>query len=184
MKKILRSALAILVVSAIAATFSACGPEDLPADAPVDTSAVGEPVSTAPEGVMPAESTTPVVTSAPETEDPAATATAPTQISEDTTAEETTVSTPAETEKATEKTEKKTEKTEKKTEKTEKKTEKTEKVTEATKDTEPEEGSRLPDDEGDEEIDLEWEDVNIDEWLEMMGAEGSGEDVPDISVNE
>lgn len=184
MKKILRSALAILVVSAIAATFSACGPEDLPADAPVDTSAVGEPVSTAPEGVMPAESTTPVVTSAPETEDPAATATAPTQISEDTTAEETTVSIPAETEKATEKTEKKTEKTEKKTEKTEKKTEKTEKVTEATKDTEPEEGSRLPDDEGDEEIDLEWEDVNIDEWLEMMGAEGSGEDVPDISVNE
>lgn len=179
MKKILRSALAILVVSAMAATFSACGPEDMPADAPAETSAatIGS-TGTASDDLQPMESSTvPAVTSAPETEEPAEAVTAPTQTSADVSAEATTVSTPAETEKTTEK----TEKTEKKTEKTEKKTEK---VTEASKDTEPEEGSRLPDDDGDEEIDLEWEDVNIDEWLEMMGVDGGGDDVPDIGVNE
>lgn len=181
MKKLLRSALAILVVGAIAATFSACGPE--PADVPVDnTPAAGEPViSTAPDAPLPVDSTT----IAPVTEDPALSATVDTQPTEViTTPEETTVSTPAETEKATEKTEKKTEKTEKPTEKTEKKTEKTEKVTEATKDTEPEEGSRLPDDGDDEDVELDWEDIDIDEWLDMMGAEGGGEDIPDIGVNE
>lgn len=181
MKKLLRSALAILVVSAIAATFSACGPE--PADVPVDnTPAAGEPViSTAPDASLPVDSTT----IAPATDDPALSATVDTQPTEViTTPEETTVSTPAETEKATEKTEKKTEKTEKPTEKTEKKTEKTEKVTEATKDTEPEEGSRLPDDGDEEDVELDWEDIDIDEWLDMMGAEGGGEDIPDIGVNE
>lgn len=167
MKKLLRSALAILVVSAIAATFSACGPE--PADVPVDnTPAAGEPViSTAPDAPLPVDSTT----IAPVTEDPALSATVDTQPTEViTTTEETTVTTPAETEKPTEK--------------TEKKTEKTEKVTEATKDTEPEEGSRLPDDGDDEDVELDWEDIDIDEWLDMMGAEGGGEDIPDIGVNE
>lgn len=181
MKKLLRSALAILVVSAIAATFSACGSE--PADVPVDnTPAAGEPViSTAPDAPLPVDSTT----IAPVTEDPALSATVDTQPTEViTTTEETTVTTPAETEKPTEKTEKKTEKTEKPTEKTEKKTEKTEKVTEATKDTEPEEGSRLPDDGDEEDVELDWEDIDIDEWLDMMGAEGGGEDIPDIGVNE
>ncbi len=167
MKKLLRSALAILVVSAIAATFSACGPE--PADVPVDnTPAAGEPViSTAPDAPLPVDSTT----IAPVTEDPALSATVDTQPTEViTTTEETTVTTPAETEKPTEK--------------TEKKTEKTEKVTEATKDTEPEEGSRLPDDGDEEDVELDWEDIDIDEWLDMMGAEGGGEDIPDIGVNE
>lgn len=167
MKKLLRSALAILVVSAIAATFSACGSE--PADVPVDnTPAAGEPViSTAPDAPLPVDSTT----IAPVTEDPALSATVDTQPTEViTTTEETTVTTPAETEKPTEK--------------TEKKTEKTEKVTEATKDTEPEEGSRLPDDGDEEDVELDWEDIDIDEWLDMMGAEGGGEDIPDIGVNE
>ena len=64
MKKILRSALAILVVSAMAAAFSACGPE--PSDVPVDNTPVaGEPViSTAPDASLPVESFTPEVTAA------------------------------------------------------------------------------------------------------------------------
>lgn len=178
MKKILRSALAILVVSAIAATFSACGPEDANDNIPVDTPAVGEPVSTAPlDASQPVDSALPEVTTVFTAEDPALATTVDTLPPLITSTEETTVSTPAATEKTTEK-------TEKKTEKTTKKTEKTEKATEADKDTEPEDGSRLPDEEGDEEIDLEWEDIDIDEWLDMMGVEDGGEEVPDIDVNE
>lgn len=183
MKKILRTALAILVVSAISATFTACGPEEPNDNIPVDTPAVGDAVTTAPEvGSQPVDSSLPEITSVVETSDP--NAIAPVATPPVTTEPEvTTASTPAETEKTTEKTEKATEKTEKKTEKTEK-TQKTEKTTEATKDTEPEEGSRLPDDEDSEDIDLEWEEVNPDEWLDIIGEDGEGEEIEDIGVKE
>ncbi len=176
MKKILRTALAILVVSAIAATFSACGPEEPNDNIPVDTPAVGDAVTTAPEvGSQPVDSSLPEITSAIETSDP--NVIAPLSTPPVTTEPEvTTVSTPAETEKTTEKTEKKTEKTEK--------TKKTEKSTEATKDTEPEEGSRLPDDEEGEDVDLEWEEVDPNEWLEIVGEDGEGEEIQDIGVKE
>lgn len=182
MRNILKSALALLLTLAIAASFTACGPDNSLDGSQSDSASTGDsqPVqqeqATVPADASQTVSSQPEVTAAPESEAPAVT-TPETSETEDTTTEETTAATTT-TEKTTEKTTVKT--TEKTTEKTTKKTEKTTEKT--TKETEPEEGSRLPDDENDEEIDLDWEEIDMDEWLEIIGA--SGEEIPEIDVNE
>lgn len=91
-------------------------------------------------------------------------------------------STAAEDTKATDATTKKTEKTTKKTEKTEESTKKTEKTESTTKVTEsPVQGVEIDEDiNGEEDIDLGWEDVNIDEFLASIGAD----DIDDLEIND
>ncbi len=175
MKKLLKSALAALLTLSMAITFTACGPGESDGDSESvvtgDSLPIEEEQSTSPLSQPQDDSSVLQTTDLPASDDPSITEPEPEQT-EDTSTEATTVSTTVST---TEKTTGKT--TAKTTAKTEKTTEKT------TEETEPVEGSRLPDDEDDEEIDIGWEDIDdIDEWLEMIGA--SGEEIPDIEVNE